>query len=217
VAGTHLSGPRASDPVRQVRLMALALIAALIVTFVAALTLRGSRHSFDGVYVAFLVATCLGVAAALVLVVWTRREVVGGRRRPTVVLALGLTFGGLALGGLASVMGVAADDGHPATFPAVVACVWQFLLVLTGALACCARRAPRAERQRACRATCNGMGHVTALELDARWLPTAHTFNIGREAREAIVSAQRVAAAHPLDRVIAESRVGRLQRLLTDR
>jgi hypothetical protein len=66
------------------------------------------------------------------------------------------------------------------------------------------------------RATCKGTGHVTALELDARWLPTAHTFNIGREAREAILSAQRVAAAHPLDRVVAESRVGRLQRLLTD-
>jgi len=66
------------------------------------------------------------------------------------------------------------------------------------------------------RATCNGLGHLTALELDGRWLPSAHSFNIGREAREAILDAQRVASAHPMDQVVAGSRVGRLQRILTD-
>lgn len=65
------------------------------------------------------------------------------------------------------------------------------------------------------RATCNGMGRLTGLELDARWLPGAHPHNIGRESVDAITNAQGEAAAHPMDQVVAQSRVGRLQRLLT--
>lgn len=37
-------------------------------------------------------------------------------------------------------------------------------------------------------------GAVVALDLDQRWLPTAHSFNIGREITEAVLDARRVAA-----------------------
>lgn len=66
------------------------------------------------------------------------------------------------------------------------------------------------------RATCNGQGHLTGLDLDERWLPSAHPHNIGREARDAIIHAKRAAATRSLQSVIDESRVGRLQRMLTN-
>ncbi len=65
-------------------------------------------------------------------------------------------------------------------------------------------------------ATANGRSEVVGIDFEVDWLDSAHSFNIGREATEAINDSVRRAASSTLDEVVADSRLGRLRQLLVE-
>lgn len=65
-------------------------------------------------------------------------------------------------------------------------------------------------------AVASGRSELVSLELDERWLESAHHFNIGREATEAALAALTLAARTSLESVVASSRLGRLRAALTE-
>lgn len=65
-------------------------------------------------------------------------------------------------------------------------------------------------------AVATGLSEIVDLSFDTDWLDHAHSFNIGREATEAIAAALAASAATSLDAVVARSRLGRLRAQLLD-
>lgn len=66
------------------------------------------------------------------------------------------------------------------------------------------------------RAVVSGAGQLTDLTYDERWLEHAHSFNIGREATEAVRDALRRAGDTSVERFVEQGELGRLRRLAQD-
>ena len=66
------------------------------------------------------------------------------------------------------------------------------------------------------RATVSGVGEVTSVAYDERWLGIAHPFNVGRETTEAIHNGLRQVASCDPRSLLDVTALGRLQRLVQD-
>ncbi len=65
-------------------------------------------------------------------------------------------------------------------------------------------------------ATLSGSGGLESLDIDQRWLPTAHAFNISREITEAINAASARVAPNDPASLVAGTSLERVQRLTQD-
>jgi DNA-binding protein YbaB len=66
------------------------------------------------------------------------------------------------------------------------------------------------------RAEVSGGGELVLVDMEEKWLRTAHSFNVGRETTEAIHAALREQATRSVAAITQESGLGRLQQLTAD-